>query len=131
MLQDKSAAEMDIKVSGHISNNWLRRIGPAQAEWRPKIMYENMKARVETVLEKGKVQEEYITEEIERRILSKWTDGFTNQDHPAVIEVLLEGSKNRDMVLRCDKGKMPFKTTINSTCLALALYALASLLLRD
>ncbi|KAB1201130.1 Cellulose synthase-like protein G3 [Morella rubra] len=63
----------------------------------PKIMYENMKARVETVLEKGKVQEEYITEEIERRILSKWTDGFTNQDHPAVIEVLLEGSKNRDI----------------------------------
>ncbi|KAB1212586.1 Cellulose synthase-like protein G3 [Morella rubra] len=62
-----------------------------------KIMYENMKTRVETVLERGKVDEEYITEELERRILSKWTDGFTPQDHPAVIEVLLEGRKNRDI----------------------------------
>ena len=35
------------------------------------------------------------------------------------------------MVLRSDKGRMPFKTTVNSTCLALALYALGSLLLRD
>lgn len=48
-----------------------------------------MKARVENVLERGKVGEEYITEELQRRALSKWTDGsFTRQDHPTVIQVI-------------------------------------------
>ncbi|KAG2680817.1 hypothetical protein I3760_11G115700 [Carya illinoinensis] len=60
-------------------------------------MYESMKERVEKVLEKGKVGEEYITEEIERKAFSKWTNhGFTHQDHPTIIQVLLESGKNKD-----------------------------------
>ncbi|KAF5478060.1 hypothetical protein F2P56_004650 [Juglans regia] len=60
-------------------------------------MYESMKRRVEKVLEKGKVGEEYITEELERKAFSKWVDhGFTWQDHPTVIQVLLESCKNKD-----------------------------------
>ncbi|XP_040990836.1 cellulose synthase-like protein G3 [Juglans microcarpa x Juglans regia] len=62
-----------------------------------KEMYESMKARVEEVVERGKVGKEYITEEIEGKAFSKWTDGFTRQDHPTVIQVLLESSKNRDI----------------------------------
>jgi hypothetical protein len=47
-----------------------------------------MKARVENVLERGKVGEEYITEELQSRAFSKWTDeSFTGQDHPTVIQV--------------------------------------------
>ncbi|XP_040988131.1 cellulose synthase-like protein G3 isoform X2 [Juglans microcarpa x Juglans regia] len=60
-------------------------------------MYESMKQRVERVLEKGKVDEEYITEELERKAFSQWVDhGFTRQDHPTVIQVLLESRKNKD-----------------------------------
>ena len=50
-------------------------------------MYENMKVKVENVFECGKVGEEYITSELERRVLSKWTNGFTRQDHSTVIQV--------------------------------------------
>ena len=50
-------------------------------------MYERMKVRVENVLELGKVSEEYITDESERRALSKWTDEFTHQDHSTIIKV--------------------------------------------
>jgi hypothetical protein len=40
------------------------------------------------VLERGKVGEEYITEELQSRAFSKWTDeSFTGQDHPTVIQV--------------------------------------------
>ena len=52
-----------------------------------QIMYESMKVRVENVLERGKVGEEYITCEQEGKALSKWTDGFTRQDHSTVIQV--------------------------------------------
>ncbi|XP_039166803.1 cellulose synthase-like protein G3 [Eucalyptus grandis] len=62
-----------------------------------KMMYESMKERVKHVVEKGKVAEEYIIEDRERRALSKWTDEFTHQNHPAVIEVLLDNSKDRDI----------------------------------
>ncbi|KAG2680810.1 hypothetical protein I3760_11G115300 [Carya illinoinensis] len=62
-------------------------------------IYESMKERIENVLETGKVGEEYITEELERRAFSKWTDhGFTRpHDHPTVIQVLLESGKNKDV----------------------------------
>ena len=50
-------------------------------------MYESMKVRLENVLERGKVDEEYITSELERKALSKWTDEFTRQDHSTIIQV--------------------------------------------
>ncbi|XP_065618115.1 cellulose synthase-like protein G3 isoform X2 [Quercus suber] len=62
-----------------------------------KIMYERMKVRLVNVLELGKVCEEYITDESERKALSKWTDEFTHQDHSTIIKVLLESSKNKDI----------------------------------
>lgn len=52
-------------------------------------MYERMKVRLENVLVRGKVSEEYITDESERRALSKWTDEFTQQDHSTIIKVCI------------------------------------------
>ncbi|XP_048141203.1 cellulose synthase-like protein G2 [Rhodamnia argentea] len=62
-----------------------------------KMMYESMKARVEHVVEKGKAGEEYINGDRERRVLNKWTDEFTRQNHPAVIEILRDNSRDRDI----------------------------------
>ncbi|XP_059442521.1 cellulose synthase-like protein G3 isoform X2 [Corylus avellana] len=62
-----------------------------------KILYESMKARVENVLDRGKVGEEYVNEELQSRAFSKWTEeSFTRQDHPTVIQILLESSKSKD-----------------------------------
>ncbi|KAK8618080.1 hypothetical protein V6N13_115955 [Hibiscus sabdariffa] len=60
-------------------------------------MYENMKARVENVLNKGEVSENYINNDEEREVFSKWKAGFTSQDHPAVIQVLLDNNHNKDI----------------------------------
>ncbi|KAI3421468.1 uncharacterized protein J3R85_012294 [Psidium guajava] len=62
-----------------------------------KMMYERMKVRVEHVVERGKVGEDYINGDRERQVLSKWTDEFTRQNHPAVIEILLNNSRDRDI----------------------------------
>ncbi|XP_022721669.1 cellulose synthase-like protein G3 [Durio zibethinus] len=62
-----------------------------------KTMYESMKVRIEHVVETGKV-DEYITNDQDRQAFSKWsTDGFTRQNHPSVIQVLLEKNKDRDI----------------------------------
>ncbi|XP_030502277.2 cellulose synthase-like protein G3 [Cannabis sativa] len=62
-----------------------------------KTMYESMKVRVENAVEMGKVCDENITGEDERKAFKKWTDGFTRQDHPTVIQVILHGSKDKDI----------------------------------
>ncbi|KAL3742953.1 hypothetical protein ACJRO7_018282 [Eucalyptus globulus] len=62
-----------------------------------KMMYENMKVRVKHVVERGKVGEECIIGDRERRAFGKWTDEFTSQNHPAVIEILLDNSRDRDI----------------------------------
>lgn len=49
-------------------------------------MYEQMKKRIENVVDSGKVSE-YITSEGEHEAFSKWNKEFTRQDHPAVIQV--------------------------------------------
>ncbi|KAK3024198.1 hypothetical protein RJ639_043775, partial [Escallonia herrerae] len=63
---------------------------------RPPTMYESMKVRVENVVERGMASDEYITSEEERQAFNKWTRGFTRQDHPTVIQVLLDKGKDRD-----------------------------------
>ncbi|KAB1215438.1 Cellulose synthase-like protein G3 [Morella rubra] len=73
------------------NNSWT-----SEAE-KIKTMYDSMKIRVENVVERGKLGDEYITGEEERRAFSKWTDGFTRQEHPTVIQVLLENSKDKDI----------------------------------
>ncbi|KAL6182846.1 hypothetical protein ACLB2K_044258 [Fragaria x ananassa] len=62
-----------------------------------KIMYQAMKVRVNNVIERRKVDGEYITGERESQAFRKWTDGFTRQNHPTVIQVLLDSSKDKDM----------------------------------
>ncbi|CAL8157700.1 unnamed protein product [Prunus armeniaca] len=62
-----------------------------------KVMYKRMKARVKNVIERGKVAQEYITGEEEIQAFSKWTEEFTRQDHPTVIQVLLESNKDKDI----------------------------------
>ncbi|KAG8375135.1 hypothetical protein BUALT_Bualt10G0068900 [Buddleja alternifolia] len=62
-----------------------------------KMMYESMKIKVENVVERGKISDEYISSEEERQILSQyWTNDFTRQNHPSVIQVLLNSSKDVD-----------------------------------
>ncbi|OMP02896.1 Cellulose synthase [Corchorus olitorius] len=51
-----------------------------------KEMYENMKVRVENVVNRGEVSETYITNDQEREAFKKWTSAFTPQDHPTVIQ---------------------------------------------
>ncbi|CAK7335767.1 unnamed protein product [Dovyalis caffra] len=62
-----------------------------------KVMYENIKVKIEHALERGKVDDQYITRDREREAFNKWTDNFTRQDHPAVIQVLLDASKDKDV----------------------------------
>ncbi|PRQ16612.1 putative cellulose synthase (UDP-forming) [Rosa chinensis] len=62
-----------------------------------KIMYQGMKVRVDNVIERGKVDSEYVTGEWETQAFSKWIDGFTQRDHPTVIQVLADSSKDRDI----------------------------------
>ncbi|XP_008239158.1 PREDICTED: cellulose synthase-like protein G3 [Prunus mume] len=52
-----------------------------------KIMYQGMKVMVNNVIERGKVGDEYITGERVKLAFRKWTDGFTRQDHPTIIQV--------------------------------------------
>ncbi|KAF8380020.1 hypothetical protein HHK36_027489 [Tetracentron sinense] len=63
-----------------------------------KMMYESMKEKVESVVERGYVGEECITTEHEREAFNKWTIGFTRQDHPTVIQVILESGQDKDVL---------------------------------
>lgn len=51
---------------------------------------------MESVVDRGFVGEEHITGEYESRIFGKWTPGCTRQDHPTIIQVLLESGKDKD-----------------------------------
>ncbi|KAL2516680.1 Cellulose synthase-like protein G3 [Abeliophyllum distichum] len=63
-----------------------------------KMKYDNMKTRVESVVEKGKVSDEYISNEKQLQVLSQyWTQDFTRQNHPSVIQVLLDTNKDKDI----------------------------------
>ncbi|KAJ9706244.1 hypothetical protein PVL29_001670 [Vitis rotundifolia] len=68
--------------------------------WSPetaqiKMMYESMRARVENVVKRGSILPDYITNEAESEAFSRWADGFTPQDHPAVV--LLEADRDKDI----------------------------------
>ncbi|KAH9613155.1 hypothetical protein KSS87_003906 [Heliosperma pusillum] len=59
-----------------------------------KSLYENMKVGVENALERGKI--EFDDDEM-RQVFGKWSDSFTPQNHPTVIQVLLNSAKDKDM----------------------------------
>ncbi|XP_021767860.1 cellulose synthase-like protein G3 isoform X1 [Chenopodium quinoa] len=62
-----------------------------------KTMYESMKVRVENALERGKVEERHIDDEGMLEAFAKWTNNFTRQVHPTVIQVLLSTTKDKDV----------------------------------
>ncbi|TYI53751.1 hypothetical protein E1A91_D11G026900v1 [Gossypium mustelinum] len=65
----------------YFASNYSRTI---EAE-KIKVMYESMKFRKENVVETGRVDDEYITNNKDHQAFSKWrTDhGFTRQNHPS------------------------------------------------
>ncbi|KAL6313225.1 hypothetical protein AAG906_018691 [Vitis piasezkii] len=63
-----------------------------------QLMYENMRVRVETAVKSGIISHDYINSKQELEAFSRWTDGFTSQNHPAVIQVLLECGKDEDVM---------------------------------
>nr|XP_048319849.1 cellulose synthase-like protein G3 isoform X4 [Ziziphus jujuba var. spinosa] len=62
-----------------------------------KILYESLKVKVENVVERGKIGEDHIVHERDRQAFSKWnTPGFTRHEHPTIIQVILDSSRDRD-----------------------------------
>ncbi|KAK6137274.1 hypothetical protein DH2020_028989 [Rehmannia glutinosa] len=62
-----------------------------------KMMYENMKMKVENVVERGKINDEYISSEEDRQVLSQyWAEDFSRQNHPSMIKVLLNSNNDVD-----------------------------------
>ncbi|XP_031498414.1 cellulose synthase-like protein G2 [Nymphaea colorata] len=65
--------------------------------WREmKDMYEEMKERVESAVERGDVNEDQVIHEENLMAFQKWTPGFSRRNHPTVIEVLLAAGKDAD-----------------------------------
>ncbi|CAH2078117.1 unnamed protein product [Thlaspi arvense] len=61
-----------------------------------KMMYENMKSRVEHVVDSGKVDAEFITCDHFRGVFELWTHTFTRHEHPAIIQVLQNSEIDTD-----------------------------------
>ncbi|KAL8210039.1 hypothetical protein R6Q57_006771 [Mikania cordata] len=62
-----------------------------------KAMYESMKIRIENTVERGEICPDYITDESQRQIFSKYrTPGFSRANHPTIIQVLKESAKEND-----------------------------------
>ncbi|GER56259.1 cellulose synthase-like protein [Striga asiatica] len=79
-----------------------------------KMMYENMKMKVENVVERGKVCEEYITSEDERRVLEQyWAKDFTRQNHPSIINILLDSKSDRDVRVSASMTNSPIILTLD------------------
>ncbi|MBA0801042.1 hypothetical protein Gohar_011433 [Gossypium harknessii] len=62
-----------------------------------KMMYEDMKVKVEHVIDKDEVTDEYITDHQQRQAFNKWTKSFTRMDHPTVIQIILDKSNDKDI----------------------------------
>ncbi|KAK8685088.1 hypothetical protein V6N13_041097 [Hibiscus sabdariffa] len=62
-----------------------------------KTMYEDMKVKVEHVVDKGEIVDEYITDDQRRQAFNQWTNGFTPTHHPTVIQVILDKSQDKDI----------------------------------
>ncbi|CAA7037391.1 unnamed protein product [Microthlaspi erraticum] len=61
-----------------------------------KVMYEDMKCRVEHVVESGKVEAEFITCDEYRGVFDLWTHKFTRHDHATIIQVLQNSETDMD-----------------------------------
>ncbi|KAI9174187.1 hypothetical protein LWI28_013384 [Acer negundo] len=84
-----------------------------------KMMYKSMKVRVEHVVETGKVSDEYITSDQEREAFHKWTDQFTHQDHPTVIQLRVSATMSNApivLTLDCDMYSNDPETPLRALC---------------
>ncbi|CAN8325736.1 unnamed protein product [Cochlearia groenlandica] len=61
-----------------------------------KVMYENMKRRVEHVVDNGKVDSDFIKCDKYRQVFNLWTNKFTRHDHPSIIQVLQNSETGMD-----------------------------------
>ncbi|XP_023750400.1 cellulose synthase-like protein G3 [Lactuca sativa] len=62
-----------------------------------KAIYESMKMKVENVVERGEVCPDYIMNELQRQTFNKYrTPGFARSHHPPIIQVLIDGAKEKD-----------------------------------
>ncbi|KAF3339044.1 cellulose synthase-like protein G3 [Carex littledalei] len=62
----------------------------------PQMMYEAMKERVESAVEKGSVSADLVSSEQNQHIFQKWKQ-FSCNNHPVVIQVLLQSSLDTDI----------------------------------
>ncbi|XP_039115832.1 cellulose synthase-like protein G3 [Dioscorea cayenensis subsp. rotundata] len=62
-----------------------------------KLLYQRMKKKIESVMEKGQVSDDLFISEEDRAIFKKWKN-FTRSNHPAVIQVLLQSSRDMDIM---------------------------------
>lgn len=63
------------------------------------MMYESMKLKVENGVEIGKLRDEYISSEEGGLILSQFrVKDFSRQNHPSVIQILLNSNHDLDVV---------------------------------
>ncbi|XP_020591562.1 cellulose synthase-like protein G3 [Phalaenopsis equestris] len=61
-----------------------------------KVMFENLKERVDYAMEKGCVDLSLVSSMEEKEIFKKWKN-FSRIDHPSIIQVLLESNKDKDI----------------------------------
>ncbi|XP_019089369.1 PREDICTED: cellulose synthase-like protein G1 [Camelina sativa] len=69
-----------------------------------KMMYADMKGRVEHVVDIGKVETTSITCDKLRGVFDLWTHKFSRHDHPTIIQVLQNNEKDMD---NTEKHMMP------------------------
>ncbi|XP_073109213.1 cellulose synthase-like protein G3 [Elaeis guineensis] len=63
-----------------------------------KMMYQAMKEKVESALQRGYVSGNDLIATVEELAIFKKWKGFTRRDHPSIIQVLLESGKDTDIM---------------------------------
>lgn len=89
----------EYKIEQRCPEDYFRRNHSTTSQFQIiENLYEDMKMRIKNVVERGdEVIEECVTDPQQREAFSKWTKGFTPKDHPAIIQVLLESDKDKDV----------------------------------
>ncbi|KAK9050439.1 hypothetical protein SSX86_030591 [Deinandra increscens subsp. villosa] len=62
-----------------------------------QTMYEDMKTTIQYVMDQGAINVHQLKDARTIKALGKWTAGFTRQQHPTVIEVLLKSDQDKDV----------------------------------
>ncbi|MFS7942056.1 putative cellulose synthase (UDP-forming) [Helianthus anomalus] len=62
-----------------------------------KSMYEDMKSRVEAVVQSGGLSLDRVMEPEFQDAFRKWTPDFTSRQHPTVIQILLDNNADKDV----------------------------------